>query len=442
MEGYQKTRAQFLKPATTKRNDGGLYEFVPTLARGNVAPRHLDPLVKLFERSWTEPVRGTAHAPPRHAKTETCLAFLAQTLLKFPHKRCGYLTYEATLARSKARKVRSWVVERGLQLQPAGNRLEHWETTQGGGLVAGGVGGALTGKGLDLLIVDDPYKNRQQAESPAYRQNLLDWWADVAETRLEPGGSVFVFHTRWTPDDLIAWVHANDPAKRWSPHISMPAVNDDGTTLWPERWPIEELRPKMANAYTWASLYQGEPRPRGGAVFEGTPSFASAIPPNLRIVIGFDFAYTTKKTSDFSVAVALGQDPEGRIYVLDVLRRQARITDFLNEAAEFCAKWPHAPRVAYIGGTETATIDFFAMADFPITGMRAKADKFQRAQPVAAAWNSHKIHLPNEAPWADDFLAEVLGFTGVKDPHDDQVDALAGAFDALSYEEDTEIYTW
>lgn len=394
-------------------------------------PRHLDPLVRDIERSWHEEVRGTYCAPPRHAKTETVLVGIALTIAQRPTETCVYATYNAQLARSKARKIRAYAEMLGVRFADDASNMSESRTPQGGGLLAVGVGGGLTGQGANRLFVDDPYKDRPAAESAAYRNTLLDWWSDVAETRIEPGGSVFVFHTRWHTDDLIGHIYAGESAHRWTHHL-MPAISDDGLPLWPERWSLEELRKKeqIVGPYTWASLYQGVPRPRGGAVF-GEPHFYEEAPTmGVQFAIGVDLAYTAKTLSDASVAVVMAK-ADGKYFVVKVVRRQVTAPDFAAELKALHEEFPRARMRIYAAGTETGSVDFIKAQGVPLQALPPKGDKFVRATPFAAAWARGDVLLPTEDEWVGEYISELAVFTGLKDKRDDQVDASAAAFDLL-----------
>lgn len=151
----------------------------------------------------------------------------------------------------------------------------------------------------------------------------------------------------------------------------------------------------------------------------------------LKICIGLDFAYTSKTSADYSAAVVLAQI--GDLYfVLDVLRVHVEPRQFRDRIPALIAAHPKSWCCAYVAATETGGIEFFREAQIPIVDLRAVKDKFQRAIPVATAWNEGRVFVPHEAPWLDAFLAEVTGFTGTKkDRRDDMVDALAAAFDGL-----------
>jgi len=409
-------------------------EFVPRVSPTYAAPKHLGPLVEALELSWTQSVRRTCHAPPRHGKTDTLLAFVALSLLRHPELTVAFISYEADVAKSKSRKARMWAEAAGVKLAEDSRRLNEWRTVQGGGLLAGGVGGPLTGQGVNCLIVDDPYKNRLQAESAAYRSMVADWWNDVAETRIEPGGSAIVCHTRWLHDDLIGHIYSGAGSSIWK-HINLPALSEDGKALWPERWDAEALEAKRlaVGEYTWASLYQGEPRPRGGAVFEGDVVTYSALPTdNVRYAIGVDLAYSERTSSDYSVAVVVARSGDD-YYVVDILRLQCSAPTFAARLKALCGQYTGAQLRWYASGTELAAAQFFRTSGVPIVALNPKGDKYTRAMPIAAAWNRGAVRIARR-PWADDFINELRSFTGVRDPHDDQVDALAAAYDALASE--------
>ena len=194
------------RAAFSSKRAAGLYDFIPATSPHYKAPVHLAPLVRELERARAEPVRIVCHAPPRHGKTETVLHAIAWYLKQDPRTVCGYATYGADLSYSKSRVARSLARAAGVDLAHDTQGVKEWRTQQGGGLLATGVGGPFTGFGVNHLFVDDPFKNRADAESATKRQTLIDWWSDVASTRLEPGGSAIVFATRWHPEDLSGYL--------------------------------------------------------------------------------------------------------------------------------------------------------------------------------------------------------------------------------------------
>lgn len=395
-------------------------------------PTHLAPLAAVFERAERGPVYATVSVPPRHSKTETILHAIARWLLRHPDQTVAYVAFGDRLTKSKSRFARDYARRAGVRLRDDATSLNEWRTVEGGGALFTSVGGPFTGQGCNLLVVDDPHKDRAEAESQIIRDGVHDWFTGTAGDRLEPGSSIIVCHTRWHPDDLIGRL-SQDPVVSWE-RIVLPALSDAGEALWPERWPASELQRKrdIVGPYEWASKYLGLPRARGGTVFHDAHFFGpTARPARFRVGIGVDLAYTAKTYADHSVAVVLAEIA-GKYYVLDVRRAQVEAPDFAATLRQLGTVYPGAPMLALIGGTEKGVTDFLVRQRVPLRAEPAKSDKFVRAQPVAAAWNAGRVLLPEGATWAPAFVSELMTFTGVADKHDDQVDALAAAFAALT----------
>lgn len=372
--------------------------------------------------------------PPQHGKTELLLHGIAWFLWRHPTKTIGYVSYAADVAHSKSRLGRAYAEAAGIKLREDSNAVHEWRTRHGGGVLATGVGGPLTGHGIDgILVVDDPHKNREEAESQLIRDKVEGWFTSTAMTRIHPGTSVIALHTRWHDDDLIGRLSqqtTDDGRPKWE-IINLPALNEHDEPLWHRR-PLEFLKKQRDNSeYDWWSLYMGSPRVKGSGLFRGTYLYEpTERPQKFKIAIGVDFAYSQSKHADWSAAVVLAKAPTGECFVLDVLRGQIEAPVFRTQLAALCRQYSSRAR-AYLGGTEQGIVDFMTRDGVPIEGVAARGDKFQRAQPVAAAWNQGRVMLPRGAAWAGDFVREVLAFTGVRDRHDDQVDALAAAFDML-----------
>lgn len=408
----------------------GLLDFVPLLTPRFERPSHLAPLVSHLERAIREPVRLVFSVPPRHAKTELLLHAIPWWQLQRPDLQIAYVSYAAGIAQRKGRKALHNARRAGVPIDERAAARGDWRTgVEDGGLLSFGIDGQATGEGFHVIIVDDPVKNRATAESELERDKLWDAFNDDLFTRGEPDASVFVCHTRWHEDDL-----AGRLIRAGWPHVNLAALDDNGRALWPARYTAESLvaRREQIGAYGFESLFQGRPRPRGGAVFTNAVTYKE-LPPRLRVSIGVDLAYTAKSRADYSVAVVLGTDDEDRHYVVEVAREQVAASDFVTTLKRLAAAYPGAPISAFIGGTERGTIDLFAELGVRIDAKPATTDKFVRSQPVAAAWNARKVLVPGAetAMWVTPFLNEVLGFTGVRDRHDDMVDALAAAHDLV-----------
>lgn len=415
----------------------GLLDFIPALTPGYVSPRHLWPLAGALERTAGEPVEYWFTVPPRHGKTETLDHGAAWALLRNPATRILYASHTATFARKQSKRIRSLASLVGVGPVDGSDRADEWENRSGGGLVARGVGGEVTGRGFDLILIDDPIKSSKAATSAIQREGVWDWLRADIFTRLEPGGSVVVVHTRWHPDDPIGHLISEGWPGQCIRAIAEPGDDDGraiGEALWPERWSVEQLdrirRSARCGEYNWASLYQGRPRPRGGTVF-GEPHYYDDLPrAGYRIGHGCDLAYTAKTSADYSVVVTCYQIGD-TLYVVDVQRKQVDAPAFVLTLKAQHSQ--HAgPMLWHASGTERGAAQFIQRAIPAFSVRNTTADKFVRAQPVAALWNDGKVLLPRDAKWHDVFVAEVCGFTGVGDVHDDQVDALASAHAALA----------
>lgn len=404
-------------------------DFIPWSQPKHHAPLHLKLVTDAFDRAVLgESVHMCFSAPPQFGKSDTINGGIARALWSNPALMFSYSTYADSLSKKKARKVRTLAEQLGVNLST--KAIGGWETPEGGGLISGGVRGGLTGNRIDIAVLDDVYKNRIEAESPTTRQTVSDFLNDVAETRLTPDGSVFIFMTRWHPDDLIGECVKNG----WE-FVRLPAILDDGSSLWPQRWPIEKLLKKKArtHSYTWESLYMGRPRPRGAAVFE-PPKTYSKLPTIYRSAGGLDLSYSAKTSSDHSCFVkAIAQGDV--TYIVDVVRKQARAPAF---KAIVHARCNTAPKVRitrwYTSTTEQGSGDLFDGGDdaVHVRSIIAKGDKLTRAQRYAGRWNAGLVLVPEDAPWLDEFVTEHLRFTGVNDGEDDQVDAAVAADDELA----------
>lgn len=420
---------------------------IPRITPSFQIPHHLRPLADAFARAKAGPVRVCVSVPPRHSKTETILHAGAWWLMDRPHDTIGYVSYAADIAQSKSRRMRDMAGRVGVTLRDDAKAVNEWRTKQGGGVLATGVGGPLTGHGVNLLIVDDPLKNREEAESITIREKLYDWFTSTAMTRVQPGGSVIVCHTRWHDDDLIGRLTANDDRGVWE-YINLPAFSgpeENPVPLWPGMWTLEEMqkRRREVGEYDWASLFQGQPRPRGGRRFQDParythPGLSDPATGTWRILIGVDPAATAKTNADFSCAVVLAvQGKPGtvdfRADVLEVWRGQVEIPELVRRLEALSIKWGAPLAVEAVAGFKAVPQMLRVMnKNLRVYDVHPLGDKFTRALGVSAAWNDGRVRVPVDKAWVPDFLAETEKFTGVGDKHDDQVDALANAYNCLA----------
>lgn len=415
-----------------------LIDYVPALSPRWSAPHHLAPVAELFERAIRgEVVRACVSVPAQFGKTTLIQHGIVQALSRQPTWPVVYASYSADFAHDRSKEIRDLAREAGLALRDDTSAAGRWRLVEGGGLLATGIGGPLTGYAAQIVVVDDPHKNREEAESRRERDKVEDWLRSTALTRIAPTGSCIVVHTRWHPDDLIGRLEADG----WEV-VNLPAITADDESLWPSQRPREFLRQREREVgpYEWAALYMGQPRARGGAVFSASPTTYAVAPTELSRAIGLDLAYSARTSADWSVAVVMGKHgvgPDARYYVLDVMREQMRASDFALRLGELKARWPHTSTRIYAGGADRGALDFLALPPPRGVGLSvdvkpALGDKYSRATPFAAAWNAGRVLVRDGAAWTRDLCDEVARFTGQNDAHDDQVDALAAAFDLLS----------
>jgi predicted phage terminase large subunit-like protein len=413
----------------------GLMEFVPFATPGYDPPTHLQPIVDALEDPGPD-LRLVISVPPQHSKTVTATSGLVRSLMAGTGRNSGYVTYSQQRAEEVSRATQ-WMADR-VSLAYEG-KLSKWGTRQGS-ILWTGIGGALTGSPIDgVLIVDDPVKNREEAESRARRDYTDDWFRSVALTRLHPGAACVVIQTRWHEDDL-----AGRLVKRGWKCINLPAIDPrTKKALWEARRPLKWLRDQEAalGEYDWQSLYLGEPRP-GGLRFFDPDSKAQyvTLPDSLHYAIGVDVATSDKTTADYSAIVVIGKDFQNVYYIVHVERHQLPLPNFLEKLKAVQARYPSATTAWHVAGKEHDVAEWFRLQGAEIHSPQAKHDKGVRAYSAAAAWSKKALRVPmadpsdptKAIPWVYDLLNEMYAFTGSgRDAHDDQVDALSSAISLL-----------
>jgi predicted phage terminase large subunit-like protein len=416
-----------------KRAKLPLLDFVPALSSGlgYTSPNHLARIASVFERIKAgEAVRVVFNGPPRHGKTSLIHHVPAWLLSSEPGWPIAYISYAQTFAENQSRDMRDLALRAGVRLATDTQSKQYWRTEHGkGGLWATSIDGPLTGMGFRVMLLDDIIKDRKTAESAVAREHHWEWVTGTAFTRLEPGASILATGTRWHTDDVLGRLIELG----WEV-INLPAIDDEGLALWPERYDAEALTEirRTVGEYNWWSQYMGQPVPRSGKVFADCVMY-NERPKLVRVAIGVDFAYSARSSADYSCAVVLGVDAHKRYYVLKVHRAQVEASEFASVLARLRTDYPAARLSAYVAGPEKGIVQLFGQRGVRITPLTASEDKLTRAQPVAAEWNAGNVLVPEQGAWVSDFIDEVTSFSGTKqDVHDDQVDALAGAFAGLA----------
>ncbi len=401
--------------------------------------------------------------PPRHSKTSTIgVGLPAWYLGMFPDDQVIYASYAEDFAVKQGRKVRDLHTHHGLRLFGRGVSKDafaaaDWklEGAQGGMLSAGN-GGPITGVGGNLVIGDDLIKNARDANSEAEKAALIEWYDEVLRTRLEPGGTLILFFTRWRVDDLIGTLLERMGAEGWTgdeyevinlpalatlPDEIDPAEDPDaaaewtdvlgrhvGEALWPERYPAPLLHQMRANkADTFQAMFQGDPRVKEGGMFPRDKwrfYTADAVPEASRRLRIWDLA-ASEASGDWTVGALWGTTDDGRLVLYDVQRFRKDPSGVqqtvVSTAARDTAAVPILIEEERAGAGKTVVALYTkALRGFNVEGVRPEGDKELRAKPYSTIVHNGDVWLPSEAPWLEAFLSEHEGFPKMR--HDDMVD--------------------
>lgn len=381
--------------------------------------------------------------PPRHGKSMLASEFFpAWWLGKNPDKQIIAASHTQELAADFGRVVRNLcqtpqhlAIFPGFTLSEDSQAANRFHTCGRGSYFGIGIGGALVGRGADLLLIDDPIKSRRDAESATHRRHMKDWYASVARTRLMPGGAIVVIQTRWHEDDLAGWLLREHTLEGWEV-LSLPAMAEtgdalgrpEGAALWPQAYPLEALEPiKRLNSREWAAQYQQRPAPiEGGLVKLAWFQRYTAAPANpLRILQSWDTGLKAAEANDPSVCTTWAETPTG-CYLLDVFRQRLEYPDLKRTVQSLAARW--SPSLVIIedkASGQSLLQDLRVSTSIPLLPVEPKGDKVVRLMAVSAMIEGGRVFLPEVAPWLTDYETELAVFPNAA--HDDQVDSTSQA---------------
>ncbi len=425
--------------------------------------------------------------PPRHGKSEmVSVRFPAWFLGRNPDSNVILVSCTAALAVSFSRRVRNIVLDTPfqaifgvlaatdtpVQIADDTRAADAWGLAgRAGGLVAAGVGGAIIGRGAHLAIIDDPFRDRADANSAAVRDRVDEWYRSVLYSRLERGGAIVLMHQRWHEDDLAgrllkrmangsgdAWEIINLPAladpwaaecdpvetqqalaQGWSKTVD-PLKRAPGAALWPEKYPVETLETirNVVGGYEWDAMYQQRPRQIEGAFIKAHRIPVIEQPPdNLQLARYWDLAVSGNQRADYIAGALVGRSPDGRLYILDVKRFPGPWADarpaMLRVMAELDG--PEVLQGIEIAGQQSGYFQELQrdprLSGRALRGVNPQVvgSKEVRAQIWASRIEDDLVYL-RAGGWNRDFIEEALAFP--RGAHDDQVDAVSGAVQMLA----------
>lgn len=411
--------------------------------------------------------------PPQEGKSQKCSRRLPEWLLDHdPTLRIAIVSYELDTALRWGRDIKQDIGQ-----HPCLNRAKNepcdedcgglhitirrdsmaagrWETPSGGGVYCVGIGGPLTGRPVDVMIIDDPVKDRSTAESKAIRKATWDWWESVALTRLAPGAKVILVQTRWHEDDLAGRIFSRPGPIKWQ-QLIIPAIAEAGDPLG--RAPGEELpsvrkrepgyfrRLKATmSSYVFAGVYQQTPTaPEGNFFRRATFRYWRGAAPwadgrermdcEGKLVtmadtwrfITMDFAASTSDSADYTVASAWAVTLEGDLILLDRVRERVEDHAHFKLAEPLLDRWNIQQVYVESNWWSKTFVSDARDRGVPVAPMKADLDKVTRAIPAAGRVHSGRVWFPAEADWLDVWTNELATFPTAT--HDDQVDTLSYA---------------
>lgn len=410
-------------------------------------------------------------APPRHGKSEiVSRRFPAYSLGKYPDISFIATSYASDLSSRNNRDVQRIIddpfykeVFPNIGLSGANVRTvaQHkylrnsdlFEIVNHKGVYrSAGVGGGITGMGGDVLIIDDPIKDAEQADSIVYRDKVWDWYTSTLYTRCSSGGGILIILTRWHEDDLAGRL-LDQQRKGEGDHwkiISFPAIAEEnekhrkeGEPLQPERFGVETLNKiKMAvGSRVWNSLYQQRPSAIEGSLFKREHwQYYKPLSNNVeeiksqlgikRIIQGWDTAFKKTDSADFSAGLTIGVS-ENRYYVLDILKQKFEYPELKRAVQQYAEKWnPQVVLVEDKASGQSILQELKRQTRIPLLPYKVDKDKIARANAVTPVHEAGLVYLPEQATWVYDFVESLSMFPNGS--HDDDVDSFTMCLDYLT----------
>jgi predicted phage terminase large subunit-like protein len=415
--------------------------------------RHHEKMARAFEQvARGEVKRLIINMPPRHTKSEFASYLLPSWFLgMYPGKKIIQTSHTAELAVGFGRKVRNLVdsdaykdIFPDVALQSDSKAAGRWATNYGGDYFAIGVGGAVTGKGADLLIIDDPHSEQEAALSetnPEIYDKTYEWYTSGPRQRLQPGGAIVIVMTRWSKKDLTGQVlkaAAQRSGEEWEV-IDFPAIMPSGKPLWPQFWSLKELsalKEELPNG-KWMAQYMQQPTSDVSAIIkrEWWQIWPDDEPPFCEFLIqSWDTAFLKTERSDYSACTTWGvfykPDATGinraNIILLNAFKARMEFPELKQRAFQEYKEWNPDTLVVEAKAAGSPLIFELRAMGIPVQEFTPTKgnDKIARLNSVADIFASGMVWVPN-TNWAEELVEEVASFPSGE--HDDMVDSMSQA---------------
>ena len=440
---------QLSKLKKQRRAQTKFIDFVNAVWPTFISGKHHAKMAEAFERVASgDCKRLIVNMPPRHTKSEFASYLLPAWFLgQFPHKKIIQTSHTAELAVGFGRKVRNLVdtdnyqsIFPELTLQSDSKAAGRWNTSRGGDYFAIGVGGAVTGKGADLLIIDDPHSEQEAALAeinPDIYDKTYEWYTSGPRQRLQPGGAIVIVMTRWSLRDLTSKVlksSAQRGGEEWEV-IEFPAILPSGNALWPEFWPPAELaalKEELPNS-KWMAQYQQQPTSESSAIVkrEWWREWEENDPPPVTFIVqAWDTAFEKTNRADYSACTTWGvfyrADEDGveqaNLILLNAFRDRMEFPTLKRATVEQYDEWQ--PDSLIIEKKASGSPLIYEMRAMGIPAQEFTPtkgnDKITRLNAVSDMFASGMVWAPNRS-WAEEVIDEVASFPAGE--HDDYVDS-------------------
>ena len=419
--------------------------FVKMMWPSFIHGRHHALMAKKFEEIAAGKLkRLIINMAPRHTKSEFGSFLLPAWFLgRFPEKKVIQCSNTAELAVGFGRKVRNLVgsdhykrVFPNVDLRADSKAAGRWDTSGGGSYFAIGVGGTVTGKGADLLIIDDPHSEQEaklaQGDPTAF-DGVYEWYTSGPRQRLQPGAAIVLIMTRWSDKDLTGKIIRNSRHEDEWEVIELPAIMPSGNPLWPEFWSLEELLALKEELppYKWNAQYQQTPTGEAGAIVkrEWWRRWDRDRPPACEFIIqSWDTAFTKGERSDYSACTTWGvfnldeDENDVNIILLDAFKDKWEFPELKQQALASWKEWQPDAFVIEAKAAGAPLVFELRRMGIPVSEYTPSRgnDKFARLNSVTDLFASGKVWAP-EKRWADEVIEEMARFPNAE--HDDLLDS-------------------